>query len=243
MSERVKRPNLERTRPIRSWSALLAPPAASGLSAQDGERPGQPADVIARSVELGYRVVDEYISQGRKAAERLGARSSVPGALTGDVQELGARMMRYASDFVAVWMQLMESAMRGGIARPAPSPPPAAPAAHAIRAAAADGAPSKTSAPGTRIRIEVSSLWPTEVSVDLRPEATRAPLVVHALRSLDPHVPRLDDIALASGPGNDPPLFRIRIPPSQPPGIYNGLIVDLETSRPVGTVSVRLWRE
>jgi hypothetical protein len=244
LNGRVKRPCLERTRPIRSWSKLLgAPAAADGASAGDAG-PTPPGGGIARSVELGYRVIDDYIRQGRSVAERLGARTYGPEAVGADVQELGARMMRYASDFMAVWVQLMEVSVGGG-ARPArEARPPVPEAAGPVAAAATDGAPISMREPeGTRVRVEVASLWPTEVWLDLRPEAATASVVVHALRATDPEIPRLDDVSFANGPANDPPVLRVRIPPSQPPGVYNGLIIDRQTNRPVGTVSVRVARE
>jgi hypothetical protein len=258
--DRIKLPPLDRTGPIRSWAAMLGANGASASSnapASNGERPSAPGDVISRSVELGYRVVDEYITQGRRAAERLGVRpfaplaSMAPMALGGDPQELGARMMRYASDFVGVWMQLMESATNAGALRPVPpaAAPPVAATATATATQAAPAAPTaanRASAPpsdGTRVRVEIASLWPTEVVLDLRPEAARVAVIAHALRALDPELPRIDGVSFANGPDEDPPLLRVRIPPSQPPGVYNGLLVDRETSRPVGTVSVRLWRE
>ncbi len=248
--ERVKRPRLDRTRPVRSWSTLLGVSAPTDHPAAERGSQAQPGDVIARSVELGYRVVDDYIRQGRRAAERLGERSYGPEALTGDVQELGARMMRYASDFMGIWIQLMGVAMAGGPASRAAAPPPGPPPAAAEtmgrdgRAAARDEAPSGKRAPEhIRVRIEVASLWPTEVWLDLRPEAAHVPVVVHALRAIDPEIPRLDEVSFANGPAADPPILRVRIPPSQPPGVYNGLLVDRETNRPVGTVSVRVSRE
>ncbi|MCI0635275.1 MAG: hypothetical protein L0206_15390, partial [Actinobacteria bacterium] len=225
---------------------------SAGMNPSPAGSEGRPqaGDVIARSVELGYRVVDDYIRQGRKAAERLGDRSYGAAALGADVQELGTRMMQYAADFMGVWMQLMEIATAGAAARPFPvpsaSPPPAAPAAtDRVRTdAATDGTPNGTPvSDGTRVRIEVASPWPTEVWLDLRPEAGRGPVVVHALRAADPQVPRLDDVTFANGAADEPPLLRVRIPPSQPRGVYNGLLIDLRTSRPVGTVSVRVSPE
>src|SRR5205823_14082767 len=65
--ERIKRPKLERTEPIRSWSALLGVPGAGG---GDGRAPGSASleGVVSRSVELGYRVVEDYLRQGQRVA-------------------------------------------------------------------------------------------------------------------------------------------------------------------------------
>src|SRR4029453_18205911 len=74
-SKRVKRPRLDRTRPMRSWSTLLGVPAGTNRTSPAPEGRPQAGDVIARSVELGYRVVDDYIREGRKGDGRRGARS------------------------------------------------------------------------------------------------------------------------------------------------------------------------
>jgi hypothetical protein len=193
-------------------------------------------------------VVDEYIRQGRKAAERLGGPSLGPAALGGDVTELGTRMMRYATEMMGLWMQLADATMGAGAPRaaaPAASPAPASEETPSARPVA-DTMPASSpprAGDGVRVRVEVVSLWPTEVWLDLRPEGVHAPVVAHALRAGDPALPRLDEVIFSNGSVQEPPLLRVRIPPSQPPGIYNGLLIDVRTSRPVGTVSVRVSRE
>jgi len=229
--ERIRRPRLDRTQPIRSWARLLGLPTLGEASASGAS--GAADDVVARSVGLGYRVVEEYIRQGRRAAEQLGVRGAGAAPFGSDVQDLGLRMMRYAADLMGAWMQLMEATSAGVGRSPAqPSSPPT-------------GANGPPTAPVERaaIRIEVASLWPTEVWLDLRPEATRVAVEVPPLRAVDPEKPRLDDVALIAGADGDPPLLRVRVPPSQPAGVYNGLLIDRDTSRPVGTVSVRVTRD
>ena len=224
--ERIKRPEPERTQPIRSWSTLFGAPEPGGKSLQD---------VVSRSVDLGYRVVDEYVRQGQRAAQRLGERSYRPENMVSDVQELTARLAQYASEFLGVWFELLELAASGSAARrmaaangaPAgPAPPPAAPARE----------PSRP----PRVRIEVASAQPAEVELDLRPEAAGAALVVHALRCANPATPRMTDVTLDLRSPDDPLTLRIRVPGDQPPGVYTGVILDERTSLTVGTVSVRI---
>jgi hypothetical protein len=86
----------------------------------------------------------------------------------------------------------------------------------------------------------VVSARPAEVALELRPDVNGDALVVHALRAVDPEKPRVEAVTL-SREGNDGPLtLRIRIPDGHPAGVYNGLVIETSTSRPVGTVSVRL---
>ena len=227
MSDRIRRPPLDRTEPIRAWSALFGSGPGGSLT-----------DVVSRSVELGYRVIDEYIRQGQRVAERFNDRSYGPETVTGDIQELGARMAQYASDFFGLWLDFMQVVMLGGTLRETSA---AEDGARARPAAPGNGAARRTpEAPApTRVRIEIVSLRPAEVSLDLRPEAAGRPLVAQGLRAVDPAKPKLDDVALEAGPGGEL-LVRIRVPGDAPPGTYNGVVVDAETSRPLGTLSVRV---
>ncbi len=227
MSDRIRRPPLDRTEPIRAWSALFGSGPGGSLN-----------DVVSRSVELGYRVIDEYIRQGQRVAERFNDRSYGPETVTGDIQELGARMAQYASDFFGLWLDFVQVVMSGGTLRETSA---AEDGARARPAAPGNGAARRTpEAPApTRVRIEIVSLRPAEVSLDLRPEAAGRPLVAQGLRAVDPAKPKLDDVALEAGPGGEL-LVRIRVPGDAPPGTYNGVVVDAETSRPLGTLSVRV---
>ena len=92
----------------------------------------------------------------------------------------------------------------------------------------------------TRVKVAVTSPHPTEVSLDLRPRLTARRLVVQSLRTVEPDKPRLTDVAIEDTGPDEPLTLRIRVPAEQPPGVYNGLIVDEDTSGPVGTVSVRI---
>ena len=240
--ERITRPIPERTGSIRSWSALLG--AAAARSGDAGTPGGATlGGVVSRSVEVGYRVVDEYLRHGQRVAERLGDRSLTPGTMVQDFQELTARMARYASDLMDVWFQLIELAAAG---RGAPHRP------SGDRGAPADPAPSTPEPPaagstgrdshdgGARVSVQIASLQPAEVTLDLRPGSTGLPLIVHALRAAEPDKPRLTEIALEPASEDGVRRLRIRIPPEQPPGVYNGLVIDERTSRPAGTLSVRV---
>ena len=254
--ERLKRPKPERTQPIRSWSTLFGIPSNAGGAAA-GAAPATPSndgaaslqDVLSRSVDLGYRVVDEYIRRGQQAAQRINDRSYGSDAITNDLQEISVRMAQYASDFTAIWFEMLQAAA-GSAARQqtnlgfgiSPTPP------HHTTAGAAG---SPTTAPTDqaeraehmRVKIEVVSSRATEVSLDLRPHAAARPVIVHALRAVDAEKPRLTDVTLSAGSADEPACVRIRVPDDQPAGIYNGLIIDEETSRPVGTLSVRVASE
>jgi len=207
-------------------------------------------DIVARSVELGYRVVDEYLQQGQRAAERLGDRAYRPNVLRDDVQEVGMRMMQYASDFAGLWLEFMQMAAAGrsglGAGTPRDRPDATAPRGQGPGPWGSAGeSPEReaTRTDGTRVRIEVVSPWPTEVSLDLRPDAARRRLVVHALRTVDPNKPRIDEVSFRGGSEKEPAIVRVRVPADQPAGIYSGLLIDEESSTPAGMLSVRVNRE
>jgi hypothetical protein len=188
-------------------------------------------DVVSRSVELGYRVVDEYIRQGQKAAERFGSRTLGADTVPSDVQDFGVRMMQYTSDVFGLWFEMMTAMMAPlGASPPRPAPAGANGNGHAPHPPAV--------AARARVRVEIASTRPAEVAVDLRPEAAGRRLVVQALRAVDPGLPRLADVVIAADDGGV--TLRIRVPPDVPAGTYNGLVIDEDTSAPVGTVSVRV---
>ncbi len=247
--ERLKRPMLERVQPVRSWSAMFGMPMPDGgasPSASPGrDRPGGSwSDVVARSVELGYRVVDEYIRQGQSAARQFGGRSFAGEKVTADAQELVGRMAQYAADFTTLWLEMMQAAAAtGGWPTPSQSVrsprPPATGAATPPAQDAPRSDPRDTPA-RTLVRVVVASAYPTEVSVDFHPRAGLHQLAAQALRSADDSVPRITDVHIATSGPEEPVVLRIQVPAGQPPGVYNGMIVDEETGFAAGTVSLRV---
>lgn len=234
--DRIKRPKPERDRPLRSMSSFLGTDARDGRAARgDGAANGEPRldDVVSRSVDLGYRVIDEYVRQGQRVARGIGERSYSPGAMVSDLQELSGRLAEYAADFASVWSELIQLAARSGLGQ-----------ATGGTAAPEAPVPPRRSAPdreaSTRLRITVIATRAAEVSVDLRGFDDHARLLVHALRAVDPAKPRIADVTLSRPSADESPELRIRIPDDQPAGTYSGIIVDAETNRPVGTVSVSL---
>lgn len=113
---RIRRPKLPRTAARRSLSVLFVPPAAA--SANGGTAPGAAGsepwnDVIARSVELGYRVIDDYVRQGEQFARTFGGRAAPPPAAAppfSDPQDFARRMSQYAMDVTTLWLQMLQGA-------------------------------------------------------------------------------------------------------------------------------------
>ncbi len=242
-NERIKRPSLDRTAPIRNWSTLLnaAPSgdaAPAGAADAHGTAPSGLGDAISRSVALGYQVVEEYVRQGERAARRMSEGSYRTEAATADAQDLVQRMGRYASELVGTWLELVQRT--GATTAAAPAAPRQGEAAAPRHGESAAPRTAPTPARAARLAVALHSSRPAEVMVELAPEAGGARLVVHALRACEASKPRLDVEVETRAALDGAPVLSVRIPDEHPPGTYEGLIVDEVTNRPVGAVRVIL---
>ena len=259
--EHVRRPKLERSEPIRSFSTLVGGGRGATTQASGPESPSI-GDAFSRAVDVGYRVIDEYIRQGQQAAERMRQGDYNAEAATADFQDLAVRMTRSASDLMETWLQLVAGAtgvaggsnfgLTGGRAQVGPAangrhppervrwtdPPPDR--GTVPRGAPPAPEPSHGDPADARLRIEVQSSRPTEVFVDLRAGASRRPLRVHALRSVETDKPRLEAKLCHGANTDEPSVLRVEVPPDHPPGAYHGLILDEEANRPLGTLTVKI---
>ena len=261
-NDRITRPFPPRTTPIRSVSALFGSGGADRAeSPSAGSSPGPGEawnEVVARSVELGYRVIDDYVRQGERMARAMSDRGASPqDMLGGDPQELARRMTQYAMDFTGLWFQMIQSASAGfpaGAAGPFanfgfppaplwPTAPPAREPAQAAQDAPAAASPTTTPVQMLRARVAIDSTLPVEVSLDLRPEAGARPMSLQSLRAADAAKPRLSDVSISRAGADEPYVLRVRVPAGQPAGVYNGLIVEEESGLPVGTVSLKVPSE
>jgi hypothetical protein len=227
-------------------SSLLATGGSGGLD-----------DVVARSVGLGYRVIDEYIQQGERAARGLGDRSYGLAGMMGDPQRLAmaglggdpqlvaARFAQYASEMASLWLGFAGLAGGGGM-NGFPMTAPAAPPASRPAAANGAGAPPPASADEaaapqrwTTARVAITSTRRTEVAVDLRLDGATGPIVAQALRAPSGNGLRIDDVAAEVG-DDGTLIVRIDVPDHQAAGLYEGALVDEASSRTVGWVTLRV---
>jgi hypothetical protein len=249
-TKRIRRPTPARTAPRRDWTPAPAPNAATLGPESDHGDSRAPAGArqrieatVSKSVELGYKVIDEYLQQGQHAAQRLNAGTLTAEAVATEAQDLGTRVARYASDFFGAWMELLELAAAGRAAQgggrasePSSSPSPDAPAAEASAAAPAP-APGRASR-AARLQVDLATSRPVRLRLDLHADRIRGALRAHALRSADPSRGQLQDVACVLD--GDAPLLRVEVSAEQRSGSYEGLLVDETTNRPVGSVRVTL---
>ncbi len=218
-NERKRRPVLERTKPIRNWTnAVSVGPASSGQQ-------------IRQDVQNANRVIEEYMSAGRATAQRFEAASRAASVL-GSTEDIAQRVVRAASDSMSLWLEFMARS-GGGLVQPQKDavPPlsttPNVPAAPAIE--------------GFQVAMEVDSLRPVTVSLDLRSDTRRSELTIGRLHPRDSKATPLKDVEIRAA-SRGGLTVRLRVEPDQPAGIYHGVMIDERTSLPAGTMSVEIKR-
>jgi hypothetical protein len=235
--ERLHRKDPSRTEPLRDWSRLLnpgsrTPPDDSHPNESNGSNgaDGAPAsDAATRAIELGYQVIEEHLAQGRRVAETFGQGTYDPKKAGAEVQEFLQRAVRYSTEIMPLWLDLMNSIASSDAVRNLFSPVPTP--ASAPRSDSPRG--------GGAITVELHSSRPAIVSIDLK-QGIAGALMTYGLRTTNPDVLPLNDITFLSNHGNGHPVVRISIPEKQPAGVYTGVIVESASGEAVGTVSVRL---
>jgi hypothetical protein len=237
---RFKRPELPRSEPRRSFSGVFGP----------GIAPPTAADGVKRGVDLGYRVIEDYLRQGQTAARGMfdGSPAQAGDASERDPQRLAERMIQYASDLAAVWFEYVRvvggprpaaagPAAASGETPPFDIEPPAPVPPSPLREARPD--PSEAF-PATRIALALTSKQPTEVIVDLKPGSAALALSAHDLRARDAGIPRIAGVVIATDPAADLVKIQIAVPDDQPLATYTGVILDDATNLPRGTLSLRV---
>ncbi len=222
--KRFARKDPPRTEPIRNWAGLLKPGATSR---QPNESPKQSApDSTAQAINLAYRVIEENIAQGQRVTETLAKAPDQLANSGAEIQEFFQRTLRYTADVLPMWLDLMNSIASSDAIRRFLTP--AAP-------------PAQAPLNGTyAIAIEVRSVRPATISLEVKPHADPALLMVNGLRSSAPKVTPIEDVTFVTANGNGRPCLRVAIPPKQPSGLYSGVVVRRDSGEPVGILTVRL---
>lgn len=243
--ERAKRPTLERSTPIRSWNGIVRAPESPGAGGSaDPGGTDRVDDVIVRSVELGYRVIDEYVKRGQAAAQRMQHGAYGANDMARDAQGIAGQLVRSATDLAGAWAEFFALANRDGTSNGNGQTPPhsngaSAPNGHAASTAGVPPAPTAASvAAPWRVRLRVRAPRPVETALDLSPVPSDHPLVVHPLRAEDGTGPRLDEVGVEAADGVA--TIVVAIPDAHPAGTYAASVFDDATNLPVGTITVVL---
>lgn len=218
--ERLRRPEPARTEPIRQWSRLFdtSAPGAEGEAATDAGAAG-----VAEGVKSGYRVIEDYLREGQSLAHGLASGSTDATSARSRFQEVTEQLLR---DGLLWWTQLagiFASLTAPGMGVGGPS------------------SAASTPAPGPAacgLAVEVVACGHVSVRVELAPVTGGVALGIHPLHAPGPTHPTLEDVraqCLATGP-----RLYLRVPDSQPPGTYSGVLFRLDTGEPCGTVTARV---
>jgi hypothetical protein len=225
--ERLSRPRLARTTPIRNARTLLKGDFATPKT---GESDGSLTDTLTQSVKLGYSVINDQIERGRKLAEQMGRRSN-GGGLNGGIADIGQRILNFSNDLGALYIDLMEMMMR------LPKDVDSLRRFDGNGSGHEGGSSHRASA---HIAVDIQGRKHSRVTLDLRGESGAGKLVIPALYPLNSSGAPLTDIAVERTGDNGPTTLRIKIPDDQPAGTYTGVAVDGTTNEPRGTLSIQV---
>jgi hypothetical protein len=257
-SQRATKPVLIRSKPIRSWSKAFGGVAASNTAkaanttkttktaktTKAGQSSTSASGSVTDGVRLGYRVIDDYLKKGQEAAQSLGgAGGETLKAASTEVQRLTQRMFQYASDLASAWMELVQTMTVTGLASGEASAKNGAPRSATVGEEAAPQAREPVANPADQpcaVSLEIESPLPTETTIDLRRRAIDQPVDVQPLSSDDLAAPRITGISIVALPKAGRVLVRVRVPPTQPSGVYRGLIIDRSSNLPCGTLAIRV---
>jgi hypothetical protein len=250
---RVKRKDPERSAPIRNWSNLFRSAGAPGVSpasgngaamkrsadefvpdgVANGSAPGAasaaPTEPVSEEAQFGiesaYRVIDEHLREGQRAAQARSPRGTTTGlagaAITNEgIQEIAAQAIRLYSSMAPLWSGIVNSMANAGV--------PREPVA---------GASPSSLKP---VVVEIASPRMARVTVDLPSQANPQNLAIGGMLAVEAEKPPLKDVRLAIEPGSNRVVVRIRVPDDQPAGAYSGVIVERESGESRGTITVRI---
>jgi hypothetical protein len=245
---RFKRPELPRREPIRSWSGVFGS-AQPAPSSSNGHAAKPATESVSRGVDVGYRVLDEYLRQGQTFARTIaGARPT--GSSQNPGPQLSDQLARSTMDWLATWFDFMQGMGNGAPQRNVKPREVGAfdiePPAPTARATHSEPTPTQRDQDGTThtgrtlITLDVTSKQRTEVTVDLKPNSLTRKLSAQDLRAADPDAPRIAGIELEPQPDDERLLVKIAVPEDQPAAVYCGMIVDQATHLPRGSITLRI---
>jgi hypothetical protein len=234
--KRIRRDNPVRTGPIRNYSKLYrGENSANGTSSRNGapsEKPQRVASVgpLAEGVELAYSVIEKYIAEGRRTAEGLSNQPYATRVANDNLQDILERMLRFQGEILPLWIDTLANLVKID-----PSQNGYATTSHA--SPAFNGA-AKSDA--MEVSIEVASIRPVQVSVQLKPNSETQSLVALGLSAVDSGKSAAAHISFVPDDTTGRVRVRIRVPDRHPSGTYAAVVVNRDSGEIRGTVSIRI---
>jgi hypothetical protein len=235
--KRLHREDPARIAPVRNFSKLYS--RSSSVNGTNAAKPAQPdapvratgGGPLAEGVELAYNVIEKYIAEGRRTAEGLNNQPyETRGGSNDNLQVLVERMLRFQTEMLPLWIETLATLVKVDPSRNG----------SAQASAAWPHSNGKPNAEPLAVTIEVVSLRPVQVSVELRPNCEPHSLVALGLSAVDSGKPILKDISLAPDEVAGRIKLRLQIPESQPSGTYSGVIVNRDSGETRGTLTIRI---
>jgi len=240
--ERLHRQDPKRAEPIRNLTAFLrnshswgeVPPGEEHSHTGEGEKSSETIDdVLTHGVNLGYKIIDEHILQGRRVADDLRHRRSFgseqKGETPGEINALVSRLLGLTKDMGALCFDSLELALKS----------PLLLAQLADRGQHSEETTPSPSVTESNISIEISSKRRAQVTLNLPARARPYSPLIHALHAANPAFPPLTGVRFQHSAGKAP-LLLVEIPDGQPPSTYTGVVVEKDTNEPVGSLVIRV---
>jgi hypothetical protein len=232
-SNRLHRKNPGRSGPIRNFSGVFRSesgidPAASATP--NGATTSEGYAVRDEPIGLAYRVIEKHISDGKQNAGLFNGQPYNTRPMTDGFQDLLERTIRFQSEIIPLWIEALTSSVK---VDPMRTPDTAAAAPHL-------GGKDTPRQDSRAISVEITSLQPVQVSIELKDDSERLPLVALGLRAVEPNTPVLGDVTFFPETLENPLLVKVSIVGSCSPGAYSGVIVNRLTGELRGTLTVRV---
>lgn len=275
--KRLRRTEPIRREPIRNGTAYLRDSHSGGSGTEDADGSqsdrGRAAesleDVVTQGVQLGYQVIEAYLRQGQRVAERLSNASNGAGdkksskgkedgagiesnvdelmermrcsykGLGGDMEDLMERTMHFYKDMWELGMEGVELFFRSPMFMTG-----LARAEGSRQAAPSMDTQSESGGAangfGVTPVVEIMSSRPARVALKMNPQAGQFSPRVHALHAADLTIRPLTGVSFQLDPELAIPIVQVRIPDDQPSGTYTGAVVDRDTNEPKGTLCISI---
>lgn len=234
--KRLHREDPARIAPVRNFSNLYHPTdSTNGANADKPPASGAPRKAVgggplAKGVELAYSVIEKYIAEGRRTAEGFSSQPYTTRTGNDNLQEILERVVRFQAEILPLWIETLATLVE---VDPTRKDDKAAPAAR-------PNPNGRHSAETMAVSIDVVSLRPVQVSVELRSNSEARSLVALGLSAIDSSKPPLTNIGIVPDEILGRVKLRIRIPDGQPSGAYSGVIVNRDSGETRGTLSIRI---
>jgi len=198
----------------------------NGNGGGNGSEAESISHLIKQAVHQGYQVIDQYLSEGKNAAQLIREGSYDVTTAQNDFQNLLMHWIEVAKDLGVTGTKLLSAIVSDTRLVPPPKPKQESASPKAARQNAV-----------RQVAIETRSKKPVQVHFQLYPAADLFEPSICDLYAADRTLPRLTGMKFVIGTGKRPVLV-IEVPDEQPAGTYTGAIVDASTHEGRGTVSV-----